>query len=134
MLFRSFRGEAKGEKSAASPPPAKPAPTSTTSVTVPADLPGRYAQASGDMNPIHVDKSFAQSAGFKDVILHGLGTLALVAATFPQHPKKLQVRFAKPVYPNDALTTSFWKAGDRVEFETKNAAGEVVLSQGGAEL
>jgi NAD(P)-dependent dehydrogenase (short-subunit alcohol dehydrogenase family)/acyl dehydratase/putative sterol carrier protein len=129
-----FRGESKGEKSAAAPPLAKPAPTSTTSVTVPADLPGRYAQASGDLNPIHVDKSFAQSAGFKDVILHGLGTLALVAATFPQHPRKLQVRFAKPVYPNDALTTSFWKTGDRIEFETKNAAGEVVLSQGVAEL
>jgi acyl dehydratase/putative sterol carrier protein len=127
-----FRGEAKGEKSvaAAAPPPAKPAPTSTSQVTVPADLPRRYAEASGDMNPIHVDKTFAQSAGFKDVILHGLGTLALVAKTFPQRPKRLQVRFAKPVYPGDALTTSFWKKDDKVEFETLNASGEAVLSQG----
>jgi NAD(P)-dependent dehydrogenase (short-subunit alcohol dehydrogenase family)/acyl dehydratase/putative sterol carrier protein len=130
-----FRGDAKGDKAApAAPPPAKPAPTSTSTVKVAADLPKRYAEASGDMNPIHVDKTFAQSAGFKDVILHGLGTLALVATTFPQRPKKLQVRFAKPVYPNDALTTSFWKTGDRIEFETKNAAGEIVLSQGVADL
>jgi len=129
-----FRGDSKGEKSAAPPQPAKPAPTSTSQVRVPADLPRRYAEASGDMNPIHVDKGFAQSAGFKDVILHGLGTLALVAKTFPQNPKRLQVRFAKPVYPDDALTTSFWKTGDRVEFETRNAAGEAVLSQGVAEL
>jgi acyl dehydratase len=129
-----FRGESKGEKAPAAAPPARPAPTSTTQVTVPSDLPGRYAHASGDMNPIHVDKTFAQSAGFKDVIMHGLGTLALVATTFPQRPKKLQVRFAKPVYPNDVLTTSFWKGGDRVEFETKNPAGDVVLSQGVAEL
>jgi acyl dehydratase/putative sterol carrier protein len=130
-----FRGDAKGDKAApAAPPPAKPAPSSTSTVKVAADLPKRYAEASGDMNPIHVDKTFAQSAGFKDVILHGLGTLALVATTFPQRPKKLQVRFAKPVYPNDALTTSFWKTGDRIEFETKNAAGEIVLSQGVADL
>ena len=82
------------------------------------------------MNPIHVDKSFAQSAGFKDVILHGLGTLALVAKSLPKDLAQLQVRFAKPVYPDDLLTTSFWRAGDRIEFETVNSAGEAVLSQG----
>jgi NAD(P)-dependent dehydrogenase (short-subunit alcohol dehydrogenase family)/acyl dehydratase/putative sterol carrier protein len=129
-----FRGESKGEKSAAPPPPAKPAPTSTSKVTVPPDLPRRYAEASGDMNPIHVDKSFAQSAGFKDVILHGLGTLALVAKSLPKDLSQLQVRFAKPVYPDDPLTTSFWKSADRIEFETVNAAGEAVLSQGAAIL
>jgi NAD(P)-dependent dehydrogenase (short-subunit alcohol dehydrogenase family)/acyl dehydratase/putative sterol carrier protein len=125
-----FRGESKGEKAAAAPPPARPAPTSTSKVTVPPDLPRRYAEASGDMNPIHVDKSFAQSAGFKDVILHGLGTLALVAKSLPKDLVQLQVRFAKPVYPDDPLTTSFWRSGDRIEFETVNAAGEAVLSQG----
>jgi NAD(P)-dependent dehydrogenase (short-subunit alcohol dehydrogenase family)/acyl dehydratase/putative sterol carrier protein len=125
-----FRGESKGEKSAAPAPPARPPATSTNKVTVAPDLPKRYAEASGDMNPIHVDKSFAQSAGFKDVILHGLGTLALVAKALPKDLAQLQVRFAKPVYPNDALTTSFWRAGDRIEFETLNAAGEAVLSQG----
>jgi acyl dehydratase len=125
-----FRGESKGEKAPAAPPPARPAPTSTSKVTVPPDLPKRYAEASGDMNPIHVDKAFAQSAGFKDVILHGLGTLALVAKSLPKDLVQLQVRFAKPVYPNDPLTTSFWRSGDRIEFETLNASGEAVLSQG----
>jgi len=125
-----FRGESKGEKAPAAAPPARPAPTSTSKVTVPPDLPRRYAEASGDMNPIHVDKTFAQSAGFKDVILHGLGTLALVAKSLPKDLVQLQVRFAKPVYPNDPLTTSFWRSGDRIEFETLNAAGEAVLSQG----
>jgi len=125
-----FRGETKGEKSPAPPAPPKPAPSSTSKVTVPPDLPRKYAEASGDMNPIHVDKTFAQSAGFKDVILHGLGTLALVSKALPKELAQLQVRFAKPVYPNDPLTTSFWKSGDRIEFETVNAAGEAVLSQG----
>jgi NAD(P)-dependent dehydrogenase (short-subunit alcohol dehydrogenase family)/acyl dehydratase/putative sterol carrier protein len=137
LFFRAERGESKPSSAgapAAPPPPAKPKPTSTCQVTVPADLPRRYAEASGDMNPIHVDKTFAQSAGFKDVILHGLGTLALIAKTFPKNPKRLQVRFAKPVYPDDVLTTSFWKTGERVEFETVNAAGEAVLSQGVVDL
>jgi len=129
-----FRGEPKGEKPQEAKPaaekPSRPAPTSTAKVTVPPDLPKRYAEASGDMNPIHVDKSFAQSAGFKDVILHGLGTLALVAKSLPKDLAQLQVRFAKPVYPNDPLTTSFWRSGDKIEFETLNAAGEAVLSQG----
>ena len=98
------------------------------------DLPKRYADASGDHNPIHLDEAVAKSVGFKGVIAHGLSSLALVASTFPQPPKKLQVRFAKPVYPGDVLTTSFWKTGDKVEFETKNPAGEVVLSQGAFEL
>jgi NAD(P)-dependent dehydrogenase (short-subunit alcohol dehydrogenase family)/acyl dehydratase/putative sterol carrier protein len=129
-----FRGESKGEKAPAAAPPARPAPSSTSKVTVPPDLPKRYAEASGDMNPIHVDKTFAQSAGFKDVILHGLGTLALVCKALPKELSQLQVRFAKPVYPNDPLTTSFWKSGDRIEFETVNAAGEAVLSQGLAVL
>lgn len=127
-----FRGESKSDKAAA-PAPEKAvrhAPTSTQSVTVPPDLPRRYAEASGDMNPIHVDRAFAQSAGFKDVILHGLGTLALVAKALPKDLARLQVRFAKPVYPNDALTTSMWASGDRIEFETRNAAGDAVLSQG----
>ncbi len=129
-----FRGESKGEKTPAPPAPARPAPDSVHKVVVPPDLPKRYAEASGDMNPIHVDKGFAQSAGFKDVILHGLGTLALVAKVLPKNLSMLSVRFAKPVYPNDELTTSIWsiEKGGLLSFETVNAAGEAVLSLGNA--
>jgi acyl dehydratase/putative sterol carrier protein len=125
-----FRGEWKAEKAPAAAAPPRPAPTSMSKVTVPSDLPKRYAEASGDMNPIHVDKAFARSAGFKDVILHGLGTLALVSKSLPKDLLQLQVRFTKPVYPNDVLTTSLWRSGDRIEFETLNGSGEAVLSQG----
>jgi NAD(P)-dependent dehydrogenase (short-subunit alcohol dehydrogenase family)/acyl dehydratase/putative sterol carrier protein len=125
-----FRGESKGEKAPANPPPTRPPPSSQTQVIVPTDLPARYAAASGDRNPIHVDKAFAQSAGFRDVILHGLGTLALVATALPKNLARLQVRFAKPVYPGDVLTTSFWRSDGRIEFETVNPAGEIVLANG----
>jgi acyl dehydratase len=39
----------------------------------------RYAAASGDHNPIHVDEAFAQSVGLPGRILHGLWTAAQVA-------------------------------------------------------
>jgi acyl dehydratase len=39
----------------------------------------RYAGASGDFNPIHIDEEFAQSVGLPGKILHGLWTMAQVA-------------------------------------------------------
>lgn len=39
----------------------------------------RYAAASGDHNPIHLDAEFARSVGLPDRILHGLWTAAQVA-------------------------------------------------------
>jgi acyl dehydratase len=39
----------------------------------------RYAGASGDFNPIHVDEEFAQQVGLPGRILHGLWTMAQVA-------------------------------------------------------
>ena len=39
----------------------------------------RYAGASGDFNPIHLDDEFAQSVGLPGRILHGLWTMAQCA-------------------------------------------------------
>jgi acyl dehydratase len=39
----------------------------------------RYAGASGDFNPIHIDEEFARSVGLPGRILHGLWTMAQVA-------------------------------------------------------
>jgi len=39
----------------------------------------RYAEASGDHNPIHQDESVAQSVGLPGVIAHGMFTMALAA-------------------------------------------------------
>jgi acyl dehydratase len=39
----------------------------------------RYAGASGDFNPIHIDEAFAQQVGLPGRILHGLWTMAQVA-------------------------------------------------------
>lgn len=39
----------------------------------------RYAGASGDFNPIHVDEEFARQVGLPGRILHGLWSMAQVA-------------------------------------------------------
>jgi acyl dehydratase len=62
-------------------------------------LPVRYAGASGDFNPIHVDDEFARSVGLPGRILHGLWTMAQVAraqteaAGGPDKLKRLSVQF-----------------------------------------
>jgi hydroxyacyl-ACP dehydratase HTD2-like protein with hotdog domain len=44
----------------------------------------RYAGASGDFNPIHIDEEFAQAVGLPGRILHGLWTMAQVARAAEQ--------------------------------------------------
>jgi acyl dehydratase len=59
----------------------------------------RYAGASGDFNPIHIDEAFATSVGLPGRILHGLWTMAQVAraqteaAGGPDKLKRLAVQF-----------------------------------------
>jgi acyl dehydratase len=59
----------------------------------------RYAGASGDFNPIHIDEQFAQHVGLPGRILHGLWTMAQVAraqteaAGGPETLKRLSVQF-----------------------------------------
>jgi acyl dehydratase len=59
----------------------------------------RYAGASGDFNPIHIDEQFAKQVGLPGRILHGLWTMAQVArahteaAGGPETLKRLSVQF-----------------------------------------
>jgi acyl dehydratase len=63
-------------------------------------LPHRYAGASGDFNPIHIDPEFAKNVGLPDNILHGLYMMGLVARAAteaaggdPRALKRLSVQF-----------------------------------------
>jgi acyl dehydratase len=59
----------------------------------------RYAGASGDFNPIHIDEEFARQVGLPGRILHGLWTMAQVArahtdaAGGPERLRRLSVQF-----------------------------------------
>jgi acyl dehydratase len=66
----------------------------------------RYADASGDHNPIHLDEAAAKAAGLPDVIAHGMYTMGLVsrailewlaAAGVDARITEFSARFAKPV-------------------------------------
>ena len=63
----------------------------------------RYANASGDQNPIHQDEAFAKSVGLPDVIAHGMLTMGLVGqyvsdwAGGSTNVKEYSARFVKPV-------------------------------------
>src|ERR1700691_3409932 len=69
------------------------------SVTPDRYLTVRYAGASGDFNPIHIDEEFARSVGLPGRILHGLWSMAQVARAHteafggPQSLAALSVQF-----------------------------------------
>jgi len=69
----------------------------------------RYAGASGDFNPIHVDEPYAQAAGMGGVIAHGMlsmGFLGQIVArwTGPASVARIDARFKSIVRPGDVLT------------------------------
>ena len=67
----------------------------------------RYAAASGDPNPVHLDDSVAQAAGFDGVIAHGMLTLALAGRALeqwaggPGRVRDLRAKFTRPVLVPD---------------------------------
>jgi len=72
----------------------------------------RYAGASGDFNPIHIDEAFAREVGLPGPILHGLYTMAQVARANtdagggPASLKRLSVQFRGMGVPEVELTVT----------------------------
>jgi acyl dehydratase len=96
-------------------------------------LPHRYAGASGDFNPIHIDLEFAKVVGLPGNILHGLYTMAQVArahtdaAGDPRALRRLSVQFRGMGMPEQEIvvTATVKEAGDgRVVTETEAAQGD----------
>lgn len=109
-------------------------------VTFTRDQIAAYAEASGDMNPIHLDEEFAKSVGLPGVIAHGLlqmGILAVVAAEAaggPERLRRLSCRFAGMVEPGDTVEFSAERtAPGRLELHAVNQRGEAVLTKAAAE-
>jgi acyl dehydratase len=104
----------------------------------------RYAGASGDFNPIHIDEDFAKSVGLPGRILHGLWMMAQVAraateaAGGPEKLKRLSVQFRGMGLPEQELvvTGTVREASDwRVIIDTvAEQAGNQVIRNAEAEL
>jgi acyl dehydratase len=114
-------------------------PEAEVSQTFDADQTYRYAEASGDPMPIHLDDQLAKSVGLPGIIIHGLCTMAFTSVAVIQHAcpddptrlRRLAVRFAKPVQPGQTITTRIWPG---YSFQTESDDGSVVINDGLAEV
>lgn len=149
-----FTALIRGRREREMPPPNFPAsislsraPLLTVSQAIDLDQTQRYADASGDRNPIHLDEGVARMAGLPGIIVHGLCTMAFASKVIIQHLcennparfRRLAVSFSRPVFPGDSLTTLVWREKDadalrRFSYETYNGAGVPVLRDGLAEV
>jgi acyl dehydratase len=96
-------------------------------------LPHRYAGASGDFNPIHIDPEFAKQVGLPGNILHGLYMMALVARANanladgdPRALKRLSVQFRGMGIPEQEIVVS----GEVKEVDGNKVVTEGVAKQG----
>jgi acyl dehydratase len=97
-------------------------------------LPHRYAGASGDFNPIHIDVDFAKSVGLPQNILHGLYSMAQVARACtnaaggdPRSLKRLSVQFRGMGLPEQEIVVSgeaVDEDGDRVTVKAEAVQGD----------
>jgi acyl dehydratase len=103
-------------------------------VTPDAGLTKRYAEASGDPNPIHFDEDFAKQVGLPGCILHGLWSMAQVArahtdaaAGDPRSLKRLAVQFRGMGFPEQevVVTSTVKEVRDgRIVTDTVAAQGD----------
>jgi acyl dehydratase len=96
-------------------------------------LPHRYAGASGDFNPIHIDPEFAKAVGLPNTILHGLYMMGLTARAAteaaggdPRSLKRLSVQFRGMGAPETEIVVS----GTVEAVEGGTAKIDVVAAQG----
>jgi acyl dehydratase len=68
----------------------------------------RYAGASGDFNPLHIDDEVGRAAGFDGVVAHGMLMMGIAAQAITNwipksYLKKFKVRFKGPTKPGDVI-------------------------------
>ena len=96
-------------------------------------VPHRYAGASGDFNPIHIDADFAKMVGLPGAILHGLYVMGLTAKAAtdatggdPRSLKSLSVQFRGMSFPEQEIVVS----GEVMSAEADQTEIGVVATQG----
>jgi acyl dehydratase len=100
-------------------------------------VPHRYAGASGDFNPIHIDKEFAQMVGLPSSILHGLYVMGLVAQSAareaggdPRALKRISVQFRGMSYPEQEIEVT----GEVIEADGDDVTFDLIATQNGNQV
>lgn len=100
----------------------------------------KYADASGDQNPIHQDEVFAKSVGLPDVIAHGMLTMALVGkfvsdwAGGSAKVKEFSARFTKPVVVPAGEKVDLTVSAAIVEITDRGISINIVATSGGVKV
>jgi acyl dehydratase len=96
----------------------------------------RYAGASGDYNPIHLDDEFARAVGLPGRILHGLWTMAQVARAQgdPAGLQSLEVQFRGVGVPEAEITITSRPAEDGTILCDAEQNGRKIVKGGRARL
>lgn len=101
----------------------------TWSIT--ADTGKKYAQVSGDHNPIHTYDFFAKLMGFKRSIAHGWYSVAKAAVEAEKKQEKnirfIEVAFKSPVFLPSEQKFSFFEEGKKLGFALQNSEEKLVL-------
>lgn len=111
-----------GEGSSQSKQLAAPSPNAIW--RVPDDIGRRYAEVSGDRNPIHLHPLTAKLLGFPAAIAHGMWTKARTLAAFEGRlpdAYTVDVRFKLPVLLPAKVAFTSWQTGEGWAFELWNA-------------
>lgn len=150
IVFTAFirgRREPRENRAAVANDENRGEPVFVAKQTIDADQTYRYAEASGDRNPIHTDENVARMAGLPGIVVHGLCTMAFAAKAMIDNPgggdptrlKRLTANFSRPVFPGDTIATRAWAMGERegrhiFAYETSNPRGLAVIRGGVAEI
>jgi acyl dehydratase len=106
------------------------------SLTVDVALIERYANLTGDFNPIHLDAAFAERTPLGGIIAHGTMSLNLIwealSATFADRLEagaEVDIRFLHPVRPGDHVTAGGCRSPDGRSYEVwvRNQRGVDVI-------
>ncbi|WP_199429051.1 MaoC/PaaZ C-terminal domain-containing protein [Qaidamihabitans albus] len=100
------------------------APSPNAVWRVPGDIGRRYAEVSGDRNPIHLYPLTAKAFGFPAAIAHGMWSKARCLAAFEGRLPEaytVDVRFKLPVLLPAKVAFTSWQDGDGWAFELWNA-------------
>jgi acyl dehydratase len=122
-------------------PSVDPGATASLTTTITEEDVLRFAEATGDQNPVHLDREVAAASIFGRRVAHGMLSASLISAVLgTQLPGpgtvyiSQDIRFRRPVYLGDTVTASVTVTSVDVErhqcvlaTSVHNESGEIVL-------